>query len=58
MLLRAERSGNGNGRVYRISFTARDSDGGACTGSVTVGVPHNHKGTVVDDGHLYDSTRP
>ncbi|TAK07194.1 MAG: hypothetical protein EPO39_07115 [Candidatus Manganitrophaceae bacterium] len=58
VLLRAERSGNGNGRVYHISFTARDMDGGACTGFITVGVPHNNKGTPIDDGQVYDSTRP
>jgi hypothetical protein len=58
VLLRAERSGNGNGRVYHISFTARDMDGGACTGFVTVGVPHNNKGTPIDGGQGYDSTRP
>jgi hypothetical protein len=39
--LRAERSGTGDGRVYRISFTGSDSQGGTCTGTVTVGVPHD-----------------
>jgi hypothetical protein len=41
--LRAERSGTGNGRVYRIAVTV--SDGHAtCTGTVTVGVPHDQSG--------------
>jgi hypothetical protein len=40
--VRAERSGQGNGRVYRISFRAEDSHGAACTGTVTVVVPHDH----------------
>ena len=57
-LLRAERSGLGNGRVYRISFLATDSGGGACTGSVAVCVPHDRgKGNqCIDDGQVYDST--
>jgi hypothetical protein len=39
--LRAERSGQGDGRVYCISFTAKDSHGQTCKGMVTVGVPHD-----------------
>ena len=42
--LRAERSGNGDGRVYRVSFTVSDGKGGSCSGTVYVGVPH-------DQGH-------
>ncbi len=57
--VRAERSGTGNGRVYRISFTADDGKGGSCTAAVGVGVPHDMgKGsTPVDDGQSFDSTR-
>lgn len=57
--LRAERSGKGNGRVYEISFTASDSHGGECDGSVTVCVPHDQgKGnTAIDDGQNYDATQ-
>ncbi|MBI4527722.1 MAG: hypothetical protein HY695_28330 [Deltaproteobacteria bacterium] len=62
VLLRAERSGKGNGRVYQITFTANDSQatGGSCTGSVKIGVPLSMKPgmAAVDDGQLYDSTRP
>jgi hypothetical protein len=60
--LRAERSGTkkvpGNGRVYRIEFTATDGNGGECTGTVTVCVPHDQRpGHVcVDDGTTVDST--
>jgi hypothetical protein len=58
--VRAERSGTkkvpGDGRVYHISFTADDGRGGACTGTVLVGVPHDVKDTPVDGGALYDST--
>jgi hypothetical protein len=55
--VRAERSGLGNGRVYRIAFTASDGKGGSCTGSVTVGVPHDRKDTPIDDGQRHDATR-
>ena len=34
VFLRAERSGPGDGRVYRISFTGSDGRGGFCTGLV------------------------
>ncbi|MFH1147046.1 MAG: choice-of-anchor Q domain-containing protein [Pseudomonadota bacterium] len=59
VLIRAERSGKGNGRVYCISFTATDSQGGSCSGSVTVGVPHDKKPgrACVDDGQTFDSTQ-
>ena len=39
--LRAERSGRGDGRVYRITFQSKEGSGAQCTGSVTVGVPHD-----------------
>ncbi|GIW70670.1 MAG: hypothetical protein KatS3mg102_0212 [Planctomycetota bacterium] len=58
VLVRAERSGLGNGRVYHIQFTAEDGRGGSCSGTVQVGVPHDlRRGfVIVDDGPLYDST--
>jgi len=58
--VRAERNGNGNGRVYHIYFQADDGQGGTCTGDVTVGVPHSQgKGvTATDEGPIYDSTVP
>lgn len=56
--IRAERSGTGNGRVYRIGFTANDGQGGTCTGSVPVSVPHDKKTPAIDDGQMYDSTLP
>ena len=60
VLLRAERSGKGNGRVYHVSFTADDSFGGSCVGAVTVCVPHDNgkKPTCVDDGQRYNSLQP
>ncbi|MBS0164734.1 MAG: hypothetical protein JSR29_01500 [Nitrospira sp.] len=59
-LVRAERLGAGNGRVYEVSFRARDENGGFCTGAVTVSIPHSLKKglTAINDGQLYDSTVP
>ena len=39
--LRAERNGNGPGRVYRIGYTATDCFGEAVEGYTDVLVPHN-----------------
>jgi len=41
ILLRAERSGNGSGRVYTITVTVTDSAGSSSSSSVTVRVPHS-----------------
>lgn len=59
VLLRAERGGNGNGRVYRIDFTASNA-GGSCAGMVQVAVPQSMKGSgsALDGGPLHDSTAP
>lgn len=62
--VRAERSGDGNGRVYHIGFTATDPWGASCAGEVAVGVPHSQgrgrggaqSGGPLDEGALYDST--
>ena len=55
-LLRAERDGGGNGRVYHVTFRATDPLGYACTGTVQVSVPLNQgkKGAAVDDGPLFE----
>ena len=58
VLLRAERSGNRDGRVYVIRFTAADAQGATCTGAVSVGVPHNVKKAPVNSGQAFDSTKP
>ncbi|MBI4764615.1 MAG: hypothetical protein HY787_08420 [Deltaproteobacteria bacterium] len=56
VLLRAERAGNGNGRVYQINFWANDSLGEGCMGTVTICVPHDKKdGACGDDGQNYNS---
>jgi hypothetical protein len=54
--VRAERLGNGNGRAYRIMFEVTDQGGLSCSGGVTVGVPHNPRAPVIDDGPRFDST--
>lgn len=57
--IRSESSGIAQGgRLYFIAFTASDSVGQQCTGTVTVGVPHDqgqHK-LPTDNGQRYDST--
>lgn len=55
VLIRAERAGNGNGRVYRIHFTAADLEGSS-SGVVTVSVPRDKKSVAVDGGALHVST--
>ena len=39
--LRAERSGNGNGRIYTVTITSTDGSGNVATNSVNVTVPHH-----------------
>ena len=60
VLLRVERAGNGNGRVYQVNFSANDGQGGTCTGSVKVKVPKSmHPGDIViDNGQFFNSTQP
>jgi hypothetical protein len=49
--LRAARSGPGDGRVYHLRFTVADELGLACTGEVTVCVPHSQgRGRTCGDG--------
>jgi hypothetical protein len=57
VLLRAERSGTGNGRVYTVHFTASDGTD-SCTGIVRVSVPRDRQVPVVDDGQGYSSLQP
>jgi hypothetical protein len=60
-LVRAERMGGGDGRVYEIFFTVSDGIA-SCSGSVTVGIPHDQgnagkpgQKAPVDSGFRYDS---
>ena len=54
--IRAERSPRGDGRVYRIAFTATDDHGGSCSGATTVLVPRKKHQPAVDSAPpSYDS---
>lgn len=56
LLLRAERSRGGDGRVYLISFTAVDAAGAACQGSVRVCVPVGVRDPqCTDGGQIFDA---
>jgi FG-GAP repeat len=55
--VRAERSAQGDGRVYTIYFTASDGNGGSCQGSVTVCVPKSRNGSCTNGGANFDSTQ-
>lgn len=56
-LLRAERAGDGDGRVYRVAVTATDPHGAHCSGLATVGVPRDQgdAAVAVDSGGTFDS---
>ena len=59
--VRAERSGQGDGRVYVVAFTATDGQGGECSGALAVGVPHDQGGqpVAIDSAPpSFDSTLP
>ena len=52
--LRAERQGNGNGRVYTVHLKVTDTAGNVSTATAKVTVPKAQNGPVaVDDGPLY-----
>ena len=44
VMLRAERKGDGNGRVYTITLTVTDSSGNSSTVNLKVTVPHSQNG--------------
>lgn len=59
--VRAERSGKGRSRVYRIGFSATDASAASCSGQVFVVVPHDPANTAVPavaEGAWRDSTKP
>lgn len=58
--LRAERAGTGDGRVYRIAFTADDGNGGTCTGTAKVTVPKSQgrNGAAVESPLVVNSFGP
>jgi len=57
--IRLERSGQGNGRVYEVSFTATDGRGASCRGTATMCIPHDRSGApCIDNGQVYNSLEP
>ncbi|MGH9278414.1 MAG: FG-GAP-like repeat-containing protein [Acidimicrobiales bacterium] len=58
--VKSERAAKGDGRVYVVSYTASDGNGGACTGAHVVRVPRDQaKGaTAVDSGQTVNSFGP
>lgn len=58
--LRAKSHGKllNDGRVYHVNFVADDGQGGQCSATLPVCVPHDQRGGggCVDQGALYDST--
>ena len=55
--LRAERMGDGNGRVYTITLSVTDASGNTSTATAIVTVPHSQDGAAaVDDGPQYTIT--
>ncbi|PKP60125.1 MAG: hypothetical protein CVT89_00445 [Candidatus Altiarchaeales archaeon HGW-Altiarchaeales-2] len=53
--LRAERQGDGNGRIYTLNFNVTDASGNTATGKCKVSVRHDQKPghESVDDGPIY-----
>lgn len=57
--VRAERKGNGNGRVYRLKYVVEDSYSNKTFGICTVTVPHDQSGApAVDSGVAYYEDNP
>lgn len=57
VLLRAERSGDGDGRVYVITLTPTDTSGNSLSSSIGVRVNYDKKTEAVDSGQAYDATQ-
>ena len=53
--LRAERAGNGDGRVYNVGFTADDGAGGVCSGVVQICVPTTRGKVCIVSGQQFNS---
>jgi len=54
VLLRRERDGDGNGRVYTIHLSVSDSAGNKATARCVVTIPHDESGRkAIDDGPAY-----
>ena len=53
-LVRAERAGPGDGRVYELFLEARDAAGNAAEAVFTVSVPHDRAHSAVDSGDVFE----
>jgi hypothetical protein len=53
--LRADRNGNGDGRVYTITFRVRDASGNTTTKAAKIAIPRG-QGSAVDSGPAYTVT--
>lgn len=49
------KASNVSGRVYSVQFTATDTKGATCSGSVKVCAKPGTSGSCTDDGQLYNS---
>lgn len=56
VMVRKERAGKGNGRVYTVELMAIDESGNMATTYVNILVPHNTKAEVINDGAAYEVT--
>jgi hypothetical protein len=52
--LHVERDAKGDGRTYRLEFTASDGHGGKCSGTALAGVPHDKKHRWLDSGASFN----
>ena len=57
MFLRAERSDEGDGRVYVITVIATDAFGNTGSSSVSVKVNRGEKKEAIDSGQNYGATK-
>lgn len=56
VLLRAERSGDGDGRVYVIVLQVVDSSGNGASSAMPVAVNLNRNDPAIDSGQMFDAT--
>jgi hypothetical protein len=56
--LRAERSGNGTGRIYTIRVTATDAAGNQTSATTEVRVPHGAAGTAASEMAVMENSQP
>ena len=54
VMVRKERAGTGNGRVYTVELMVTDGSANSATTHVLILVPHNTFAEVIDDGPVYE----